>query len=114
MEQPRDSIPQNSQDRQVTSAEHPQVARPTALPVSVNHIPAQLRTLPQWVCWQYEYQPKRSPEKPWTKVPINPQTGKHASSTNPKTWGTFEEALRHYQKLGLDGICVVVTDRDDL
>lgn len=47
-----------------------------------NNIPAELRSLPQWVC---------SGEN---RVPINPRTGRAASVSDPTTWGTFEEACR--------------------
>ncbi len=46
----------------------------------LNNIPLELRRLPQWVV--------SGPDK----VPINPRTGRHASPTDPKTRGTFEEA----------------------
>ncbi|HRQ73989.1 MAG TPA: phage/plasmid primase, P4 family [Phycisphaerales bacterium] len=52
------------------------------------HVPEALREPPQWVAWRYE---ERN-SKP-TKVPVNPHTGKRASSTNPLTWGTFDEAV---------------------
>jgi len=50
--------------------------------VQWHNIPAELRALPQWVvCASYE-----------DKAPRNPRTGNLASSTDPTTWGTFEEA----------------------
>ena len=47
----------------------------------LNNIPAELRSLPQWVCSGAD------------KVPVNPRTGQAASVNDPATWGTFEEAL---------------------
>jgi len=47
-----------------------------------NNIPAELRSLPQWVCSRED------------KVPVNPRTGRVASVSDPATWGTFEEACR--------------------
>lgn len=44
------------------------------------HVPEALREPPQWVAWRYE---ERN-SKP-TKVPVNPHTGKRASSTSPLT-----------------------------
>jgi putative DNA primase/helicase len=58
--------------------------------MSIDAIPAELRERPQWVLWRTE---KRD-GKP-TKVPYqvaNPS--KRADTTDPNTWGTFEEALR--------------------
>lgn len=39
-----------------------------------------------------------------TKVPINPNTGKNAQSTNPDTWGTFNEAVAAKEKYKLNNI----------
>lgn len=51
--------------------------------------PACLRGLRQWVCWRYESEPGGR----YRKVPCDPKTGRPASSTDPATWSTFEEAL---------------------
>jgi putative DNA primase/helicase len=86
--------------------------KPLPLAVSSGGIPAELKRLRQWVGWSYEYQPKRNAKKPWTKVPKNPATGSNASSTNPETWGTFDQAMARCQGQGLDGIGFVVTEYD--
>ncbi|MBL8857575.1 MAG: hypothetical protein JNL28_03600, partial [Planctomycetes bacterium] len=44
------------------------------------------------------------------KVPKHPLTGRNASSTNPKTWGTFEEAVRGMEAHGFAGIGFVFTN----
>lgn len=49
-----------------------------------HNIPAELQTLKQWVI-------SRSVED---KVPRNPKTGQLASSVDPTTWGTFQEAVQ--------------------
>lgn len=56
-----------------------------------HNIPAELRALPQWVVSaSYE-----------DKAPRTPRTGNLASSTNPKDWGTFEEACASgYKHIG--------------
>lgn len=51
-------------------------------------IPANLTDRNQWVVWRYE---ERNGKQ--TKVPYNPMTGLPASSTNPRTWVTFGQAL---------------------
>ena len=51
--------------------------------------PAQLRGFRQWVCWRYENEPGGR----FRKVPCDPKTGRPASSTDPATWSTFDEAL---------------------
>jgi hypothetical protein len=42
---------------------------------------------PAWCAWSYLGREKR-------KVPINPHTGKAASSTDPRSWGTLGDALK--------------------
>jgi len=49
--------------------------------------PAELCEWPQWVCWKYSTKDGKQ-----TKLPINAHTGKLASSTDPQTWATFEDA----------------------
>jgi putative DNA primase/helicase len=55
----------------------------------IGNIPAELRQIPQWVCW------KAKPGKNGKidKVPFDPKTGRAASSTDPATWGVFEQAV---------------------
>jgi len=61
-----------------------------------NNIPAELTALPQWVCANAD------------KIPINPRTGRYASTTDPATWGTYEKAL----EAGHPYIGFVFTDGD--
>jgi primase-polymerase (primpol)-like protein len=72
--------------------------RPKALPVNADGIPAELRARPQWVAWRFERRHGR-----WTKVPIDPKTGRAASSTDPSTWGRFEQAVAYSEAHQLDG-----------
>lgn len=58
-----------------------------------DNIPAELKLLSQWVAWKAVPNPKKG--KP-DKVPMNPQTGRGAITTNPATWSTFDEAARFY------------------
>lgn len=51
--------------------------------------PAELARRPQWVAWRLT--PREGEPKP-TKVPYNARTGHLASTTDPKTWASFEEA----------------------
>ncbi len=55
-------------------------------------IPDELKKCTQWVCWCGD------------KLPKNPKTGGNAQSNNPKTWGTFEQALKAVDKYRFDGI----------
>ena len=63
------------------------LARPTI------RVPASLRNLHQWVVWRYE---QRGGGKP-TKVP-HQIDGCLASSTDPHTWCSWDEALKAWQK----------------
>lgn len=55
-------------------------------------IPQELKTLKCWV------------NADSSKIPKNPRTGKNAQSTNPDTWGTFDEAVEALTKYAADGI----------
>lgn len=54
-------------------------------------VPDTLTALPQWVCWR-PLPDRTNPDGKPKKCPIDAATGKAASSTDPATWGTFEEA----------------------
>jgi putative DNA primase/helicase len=54
-----------------------------------SRVPAELKALPNWVCWGWT-------EKP-LKMPINPLTGCGAKAGQPETWGTFEQAYKHVE-----------------
>lgn len=56
--------------------------------------PQCLRTRRHWVCWRYEL--LANGEK--TKVPYDARSGRTASTTNPATWTTFEQAVQRYEK----------------
>ena len=60
------------------------------------NIPAEMRSLNQWVA--------AGPDK----VPINPRTGKRADPTNPQTGGTFAEAVQ----AGMQHIGFILSDED--
>jgi hypothetical protein len=62
--------------------------------------PAEMQAAHQWCVWKMESDEKNKP----TKVPYNAQTGRAGSSTNPKTWSTFDEAIQAYERGGYHGI----------
>ena len=64
---------------------------------SWNNIPQELKDKPQWVCYMMPMDPEKG--KP-DKIPINPRTLWGASSTNPDTWGTFQDAVEQVGKTG--------------
>jgi putative DNA primase/helicase len=69
------------------------------LPLNLDKIPRELKARPQWVCWGWE---KRKGKL--TKVPKNPKTGGNAKSDAPNTWGTYAQALKHYEAHKNNGI----------
>lgn len=70
-------------------------------------VPACLRERAQWVCWEYVERDGR-----WTKCPISPTKGGRASSTDPATWGTFDQAVAACQAAGLEGVGFVFSAAD--
>ncbi|MFA7297579.1 MAG: phage/plasmid primase, P4 family [Dehalococcoidia bacterium] len=81
-------------------------SRGRALAGTWESIPAELRERRQWVGWRLVHVPGR--KKP-TKQPLNPTDGSLASTTDPSTWGTFDQALACP---GADGIGFVFTASD--
>ena len=72
--------------------------------IDFNAVPEELKSCPHWLLWKYE---ERDGKK--TKVPYQVNGGKKASSTNPKTWCTFDAAKKALEfRLG-DGIGFVFT-----
>lgn len=67
----------------------------------------RLRDLPQWVCWKYEERGGKT-----DKVPRNPLTRELASSADPATWATYEEARERFKAGGYEGIGFVFTADD--
>ncbi|HPM69001.1 MAG TPA: hypothetical protein PLX45_22245, partial [Piscinibacter sp.] len=71
-------------------------------------VPACLIERPQWVCWKYEQRDGKA-----TKVPINPRTGQKASSTDPSTWTSFDDAVAACRRFTtLEGVGFVFTQDD--
>lgn len=71
--------------------------------------PAAMRDLDQWV--GYKIILKEGADKP-TKVPYSPLGDYEASSTEPKTWSTFETACAAVDAFGYDGKGFVFTKHD--
>jgi putative DNA primase/helicase len=68
-------------------------------------IPRELYHYKQWVCWTRVGRER-------IKLPISPATGRSASSTDPATWGSYQQAKATALRLGLDGIGFVFTAAD--
>lgn len=55
------------------------------------NIPAELKALPNWICWRAEPDPRS--HSGVSKKPVNPLTGDFAKSNDPNTWSDFETAV---------------------
>lgn len=69
-----------------------------------------------WLCWRWEWNGKK-----WTKPPFSPM-GRKASSTNPSTWCSYQQALGAVKAGKMDGVglavhaltdCEIILDLDD-
>ena len=71
------------------------------------NIPPEIRERPQWVVWRYEL----VDDEP-TKVPHSVVRRGRASSTDPATWGTFEDAIAAANDDEYDGPGFVFSEGD--
>jgi putative DNA primase/helicase len=77
---------------------------PEPLEVNFAAIPERLRTLDQWVVWNYALV-----DGDIKKPPFSPITGTLASVRNPATWGNFAQAHTAYETGEFAGVGIVVT-----
>lgn len=85
-------------------------------PIVVNpkSIPDEIKNLRRWVCWKWAWSGKK-----WTKPPVQLDGRTPASSTNPTTWSSFDDALESHHREGigigfvLNGDGIVGIDLDD-
>lgn len=89
-------------------------ARPIALTVQPEHIPAELKALPIWACWRYEWKTNKNGQGKWDKVPYTPYTTKNAASTRPSSWRSFTAAYNCYQERRdfFDGLFICLQESD--
>jgi len=99
-----------SQQRAGTSAVSKIPPRPVPIPYHFENIPQDMKNDPRWLVWRYEWsEPKDKPGR-WTKVPYQcAHIGRHASSTDATTWGTYDQAI-HALGFDFDGIGWVIPD----
>jgi hypothetical protein len=91
--------------------------KPEALAIVEGFIPAELKALPNWVTWRYEWRvDKKTGKGEWAKPPE-----KGAKNNDLSTWHTFDEAFGRYLDGGWDGLYfalpldggITFTDLDD-
>ncbi len=73
-------------------------------------VPDELKRRRQWVGWKQTSD--ADPAKKLRKVPINPFTGKPASTTDLMSWGGFDEAIAAVEQHNLAGIGFVFSSGD--
>ena len=79
--------------------------KPERIPVDFDAIPEELKQQPNWVLWKWTY---NKDKRKWDKPPLQ-RSGRLASSTNKKTWSTFDEVKETYSQNGkFDGIGFVL------
>ena len=86
----------------------PESTPPIPVPQYFKNIPMELRNLRQWVCWKIVAVRGRQ-----TKVPYTP-TGRRASSTDPKTWASFDQCLAAHNEWKFNGIGFVFSAENGL
>ena len=86
--------------------------KPDGLVVIPENIPIDLTTLNQWLIWRYFYKPDLGY---FDKPPLDAnRSGNAAKSTDPKTYATFEKALKTYQLGTFDGIGLALREENGL
>jgi primase-polymerase (primpol)-like protein len=82
----------------------PEERAPEALPVNFETMPEQLQGVHNWVVWNYA-----NIDGEWKKPPFHPVTGRHASVSNPDSWGSLQDAKRAYKSGQFSGVGIVLT-----
>lgn len=75
---------------------------------SAANVPQELKQRNQWVCWVWQDKPNGDK----TKVPVTLDSIS-ASTTNPKTWTSFDKALEHVLRGYAAGVGYVFVADDD-
>lgn len=91
------------------------MTKPKAPAVRVDAVPQELRELNRWVLWKYVQKKRKDDTLVWTKMPMQ-RNGRVASSTNAKTWCTFDEIIDAYLmgETACDGIGITLDGSDKL
>jgi putative DNA primase/helicase len=64
-------------------------------------VPAELKALPNWVCYRME---ERAGQSKPTKVPYNPASGDHAKANDAATWTDYETCVAAVERGEYDGV----------
>ncbi len=77
--------------------------------IDAESIPETLGKREQWICWREEQRNGKA-----TKIPIDPETGNFASTTDDRTWTDLGQALGYAAMGRADGVGFVFTATDPL
>lgn len=82
-----------------------------SLPVNIDSIPEEMKALNNWVLWKYEDRKDSKGNIKKTKIPYQ-TNGKKAESTDPDTWGSFENVIKTLDRFPdkFDGIGFVFSE----
>lgn len=89
----------------------PRTGRPSALSTEFETIPATLKAIPRWVLWRYVQRTKPDNTRVWAKLPMTTE-GRAASSTDPATWASYDDAADALMFGDFDGLGLVITGQD--
>lgn len=77
--------------------------------VATENIPSELKQLKNWVLWKAEWDEKQGV---FTKVPYRSNGIRKASSTNNRTWNSFDKVYEAYENGIGEGIGFVLSETD--
>lgn len=93
-----------------------EVLEPRELAQGSNYgsIPDELKRLKRWVCWKLEERRDKNGKPRLDKVPYFPNTSCRASTTDSRTWASYEAALATFTRSPeYNGLGFVFSDADD-
>jgi putative DNA primase/helicase len=78
-------------------------------------LPQELKTIPHWVAWKVDEKRNDKNELTYVKVPYNVNTDRNASTADPKTWVSYEDALKTINQSEIyEGLGFVITQSDNI
>jgi putative DNA primase/helicase len=91
-------------------------SKPRTFHADLSHLPPALLPLTKsrcWVIWRWVEQTNKNGDVRWTKPPLQCAYPKaKAKSNDPRTWGSYEEAMRAFAAGRCDGIGFMLKDSD--
>ena len=81
------------------------ISTPQALAVKIDFIPQELKAVPHWVGWKWSLRAGK-----WTKPPVDSKIGGPASTADPSTWASFDDAHAYAKRHELPGFGIVLPD----